>query len=80
MSKAKFKVGDWVNYVGAKLDGQKEASTKLHVLEITTQLCEAGIEQRSYTCRLYVKDPKLHSWAYSSTPTVFREMELEERD
>ena len=79
MSKAKFEVGDWANYAGSKLDGQSEPTTKLHILEVITQLCEAGIEQRSYICRLYVKDLR-HGWAFSQEPVKFREMELEKRD
>ncbi len=74
---AKFKVDDWVIIKGSMYDGQREPSVKAHILEVMTQLCEAGIEQVTYLCRVFVKDLK-HGWAASIKETRFREMELEE--
>ena len=71
MKKAKFKVGDWVTIIGT---GRTYA--KAHILEVTTQLCEAGIEQISYLCRPYSDIPP-KGWAAHSQEMRFREMELE---
>ncbi len=74
---AKFKVDDWVFIKGSLLRGQGEPSVKAHILEVTTHLCEAGIEQTTYLCRTFVKDLKC-GWASSTKESGFREMELEE--
>ncbi len=73
---AKFKIDDWALLKGAKLDGQREPSTKVHILEVVTQLCEAGIEQTLYRCRLFAKSSR-GGWEPTFREMTFREMELE---
>lgn len=75
---AKFKIDDWVSVKGSKLKGARTPFYKLHILEIITQKCEAGIVQTSYLCRLFVKDIK-YGWSPSTKEARFREMELEKR-
>jgi len=75
---AKFKVGDWGTIKGSMLEGQHQPLTKVHVLEVTTHLCEAGIEQTTYLCRIFVKDLKC-GWMPSTTESIFREIEIEPR-
>ncbi len=53
---AKYKVGDWVTIKfppssQPKLD--KLIVPKLHILEVRTQLCEAGVQQVTYIGRLW---------------------------
>ena len=73
---AKFKIDDWALIKGSKLEGFREPLTKVHILEVITQKCEAGIEQTSYQCRIFVKDLKC-GWTPSTKESRFREMELE---
>lgn len=75
MRKAKFKVGDWATIIGSKLEGQKEPGTKVRILEVITQLCEADITQYTYLCRIYIKDLR-QGWAFGLKEVRFREMEL----
>lgn len=74
----KYKVGDWariklLSSSQPKLD--KLVAPRFHILEVKTQLCEAGIEQVSYIGRLW---SGFSSEGKCSRPMEMREMELDE--
>jgi len=73
---AKFKIADWAYVKGAKLEGMGGFLTKVHILEVVTQLCEAGIEQTRYLCRIFIKSLRC-GWEPAAKEIQFREMELE---
>ncbi len=75
MKEPKFKVGDWA-WLVLPLKRHNDDLTpppSVHILEVTTQVCEAGISQISYIVRMH---QFVNGQNGVTSPLVFREMEL----
>ncbi len=73
----KFKVGDYAEVIMPPVFASMGCQYIVSILEVRTQLCEAGIEQVCYQCRLWMRvNGKISSL---TTELVYREMELGEK-
>ena len=67
-----YKVGDWVRMRVPPIAVDDETVAVAHILESTTQLCEAGIEQTVYTVRIWNK--RFTEWVFTKDQFHIREM------
>lgn len=71
MRKPKFKIGDVLQPIVEETN-----LVKFHVVEIHTQICEAGIEQIFYSCRIYTKHYAGAAAGIARDLFLFNEMEV----